>query len=91
MELLNLDSIEFIQTEIYYSEAMTFTRPHFTFAFHHPPMFSDQLNVPVYPSVHERSSRWMCAISLKREDVCVNVHSLCVSATLYSHARASLE
>ena len=66
--------------------------PHFTFAFHHPLMFP-VLNV--YPSVHVCASAY---VYIEREiflffflhvDVCV--HCSASSATLYSHARASLE
>lgn len=83
MELLNLDSIKFIQTEISYSEAMMFTSdPHFTFAFHHPLMFS-MLNVPVYPSVHVCASGCQCAITLRGRicvwtPVCVCILCVCL-------------
>lgn len=66
--------------------------PHFTFAFHHCLMFSV---LYVDPYVHVCVS---ACDDLERERLCVNVcecvcacASLSVSATMYSHACASLE
>ena len=56
--------------------------PHFTFAFHHPLMFS-VLNV--YPSVHVCTSACMCAINAESESLCASV---CISVRLTHHVQS---
>lgn len=84
MELLNLDSVKLIQTEnlrLRWSQVP----PHFTFAFHHPLMFS-VLNV--YPSVHVCPSAYACGYD-ERESVCVcECLYVCISVRLSHFVRS---